>query len=63
MPKYNHALTIAYEVITEDPDGGTFEERMAGLRKRIERIEADPVEARGAVMNEAPYDTFEMEDV
>lgn len=59
MTKYNHAFTIAFEVITHDPNGGTLEERMAGLLKRVAIFLTDKHEAVGALMNEAPYDTYE----
>jgi hypothetical protein len=62
MPRYNHAFTIAFEVITDDPDGGTLEERLAGLKARMRTLETDPDEAAGALMCEGPYDTFEIED-
>jgi len=58
MPTYNHAFDIAFEVITDDPNGGTLEERLEGLRRRLRMIESDPVEAKGALMDQAPFDTF-----
>jgi hypothetical protein len=62
MPKYNHAFTISFEVITEDPEGGTLEERMAGLMKRLSLLLTDADEARGALMGDSPYDTYEMDE-
>ena len=40
MTKYNHALTIAFEVITEDEycEDMTYEDMKAGLLKRIEDL-------------------------
>lgn len=59
---YNHAFTIAFEVVTTDPDGGTLEERLRGLRRRVASIENNRDEAKGALMGEAPFDTYEMEN-
>lgn len=59
MPKYNHAFTLGFEVITDDSEGGTLEERMAGLLKRVAVLLTDKHEAVGALMNESPYDTYE----
>lgn len=61
MPKYNHAFDICFEVITDDPEGGTLEERLEGLRRRVKMIEEDRIEAEGALMGSAPFDTYEME--
>ena len=58
--RYNHAFDLAFEVVTDDPNGGTFEERLAALKRRVQQIESDPVEARGALMDQAPFDTFEV---
>lgn len=59
-PRYNHLLDIAFEVVTDDPNGGTLEERLAALKRRVQQLEADPAEARGALMDQAPFDTFEV---
>lgn len=58
--RYNHAFDIAFAVVTDDPNGGTFEERLAALKRRVQQLESDPVEARGALMDQAPFDTFEV---
>ncbi len=58
--RYSHMFDIAFEVVTDDPNGGTFEERLAALKRRVQQIESDPVEARGALMDQAPFDTFEV---
>jgi hypothetical protein len=57
---YNHAFTIAFEVVTTDPKGGTLEERLHGLRRRLANMERNRSEAEGALMGEGPYDTYEM---
>lgn len=60
--RYNHAFTIAYEVVTDDPTGASVEERLAGLMTRLATLLADRRELEDAVMCEAPFDTYEMED-
>jgi hypothetical protein len=61
MPKYNHAITIAFEVVSDHPQGEdiTPQQLADACRARIDRIMA--VDG-GAEMIEAcmpPYDTFE----
>jgi hypothetical protein len=59
--KYNHAFTIAFAIVSTDPEGNvTAEELLAGLRAKLEEFESDPdqiVESAGA-----PYDSFEVEE-
>ncbi len=59
-PRYSHMFDIAFEVVTDDPNGGTFEERLAALKRRVQQIESDALEARIALMDQAPSDTFEV---
>lgn len=58
--KYNHALTVAYEAISSDPDMPTLDEALAGLKKRVAELEADRQEAREALLSEMPFDTYEV---
>lgn len=61
MPKYNHAITLAIAVVSDDPEMPTLEEAMAALRERVADLEADPGEAAEALLSEVPFDTYEME--
>ena len=56
--KYNHGMTLAYEVISDNPDEPTLAEALAALRQRIEGLIANPVEAEEALLSELPFDTF-----
>jgi hypothetical protein len=56
--KYNHGVTLAYEVISDNPDEPTLAEALAALRQRIEGLIADPEEAEEALLSELPFDTF-----
>lgn len=61
MKKYNHAFTIAFEVISDDPEGNdvTADMLKAGLKQRIINLDAEGdtiwIEATGA-----PFDTYEV---
>lgn len=60
MPRYNHAYTIAFEVISDHPKGDdvTPEQLKAALTQRIENLDSagdlEWLDATGA-----PYDTYE----
>jgi len=60
MKRYNHAYTIAFEVITEhDSKNVTKEELIVGLLRRVANvIENDEI----LDATDAPYDSFEEED-
>jgi len=68
MTKYNHALTIAFEVITEDEDchDMTYEDMKAALLKRIEDL--NPANNQWGYLEEykeatlKPYDTYIMDE-
>lgn len=60
MPKYNHALTIAFEAIGSHPHEVTDEEFRAGLLKRVQDLER--TNDWKHVNVEAPFDTYEVED-
>ena len=61
MPKFNHAVDIAFTVISDDPDGKDFTPAMlrAALLRRIEILDKNPEEWIEAIG--APFDTYEME--
>ena len=56
MPKYNHALTIAFEAIGSDPYSVSDEEFRAGLIKRVEDLER--TNGWSQVNVDAPFDTY-----
>lgn len=60
MPRYNHALDIAFEVISEDEDGEdiTPKDVVIGLLRRI----ADCLENDEVMDAVDVYDTYEMEE-
>lgn len=62
MPRYNYALTLAYEVVSDNPDMPTYEECLAALKQRLQQILDDPEEGREALLSEAPFDIYEVED-
>ena len=59
--KYNHAVALAFEVISEDPDGEDFTPAMLkeALLQRMVNLDIwnEWVEAIGA-----PYDTYEEDE-
>lgn len=61
MPRFNHAFDIAFEVITDDPEGENVTPAIlkAALLKRIENLDEDDswLEAAGA-----PFDTYEVDE-
>ena len=63
MAKFNHAVDIAFEVISNHPHGDDITAEMfrAALLKRIEQLDANPQEWQ-EVMNQAPFDTYEIEE-
>ena len=66
MTRYNHALTIAFEVITEDEycEDMTYEDMKTALLKRIDDL--NPANNPWGYLEEykeatlKPYDTFEI---
>ena len=57
MPKYNHAATIAFTVVNEDPEGYvTKNEIIAGIIRRLHLLMENPIEFAEAV---EVYDTYE----
>jgi hypothetical protein len=59
MPKYNHAYTIAFEVVTEHPEGNaTPDQLIQGLLRRLYRIMANHKDEMIDAC-EPPYDTYE----
>ena len=61
--RYNHAMTIAFEVISTDPEMPTLEEAWAALQERMTLLENDLGERNEALMGELPFDTYEMSPV
>ena len=61
MPKFNHAVDIAFTVISDDADGNDFTPAMlrAALMRRIVELNENPDQWLEAVG--APFDTYEME--
>jgi len=61
MPRYNHAFTIAFEVLSEKEDGSDVTNEMfaGALRRRIADLNRNDEwgEAVGA-----PFDTFDEEE-
>ena len=62
MPKYNHAMSIAYVVISDDPEMPTLDEAWEGLQKRVADLEDDLGEREEALLSEYPWNTYELED-
>jgi len=57
MPKYNHAATIAFTVVNEDPEGNlTKDEIIAGILRRLHLLMENPCEFVEAA---EVYDTYE----
>jgi hypothetical protein len=56
---YNHAITLAIEVVSFDPRIPSLDEAMAALRVRVAQLEGDLDEAFEALLGELPFDTFE----
>ena len=67
MAQYNHAYTIAFSVISNDPDGKDVTPAMlkAALLRRIAALDAasTPEWSEWIEACECPYDTYEMIDV
>jgi hypothetical protein len=57
---YSHAFTIAFEVLSDDPEEPTLNEWMAGLRHRVRIIESSPIEAEAAFRGDGPYDSYKI---
>ena len=59
MKRYNHAVTIAFECLSDNRDGPTDTEYRQGLIDRIAEIDAEP--GGWAQVNvEAPFDTMDL---
>ena len=58
--KYNHAMTVAYAVISDTPDEPTATEALEALRLRLKDLIANPnsAETEEALLGEWPFDTF-----
>jgi len=56
MPKYNHAVTIAFECLSDNREGPTDEEYRQGLLKRVQELEES--KAWGQANVDAPFDTY-----
>jgi hypothetical protein len=60
--KYNHALTLAYQVISDNPEMPSLDEAWHALQARMASLAADVDERREALLSEVPFDTFEIAD-
>lgn len=62
MPRFNHAVDIAFTVISDDPDGQDFTPAMlrAALLRRIADLDKAPEDWLEAVG--APFDSYEMDN-
>tara|TARA_R100000963_G_C4631731_1_gene96663 strand:- start:508 stop:717 length:210 start_codon:yes stop_codon:yes gene_type:complete len=56
--KYNHAMTVSYVVISDNPDIPTYSEALEALRLRLKELIANPKEAEEALLGDWPFDTF-----
>ena len=64
MPKYNHAYTIAFSVISERANGDDVTAEMfeAALHKRIEDLDSEGELAWHESIG-APFDTYKEEEL
>ena len=61
--KYNHALTVAYEVISDDPHMPSLNEALLALQQRVRTIAKDTIEEQEeALMGDIPFDTYAYEE-
>ena len=56
--KVNAAYGLAFEVISDTYDP-SFEEALSGLNRRLEQMRGNHAEARAAIFDEHPFDSFE----
>ncbi len=64
MARYNHAFTIAFEVISEEPDGSdvTAEMFREALERRMKDLDdSRPDKSEWQEACQPPYDTYEEE--
>ena len=57
--RFNHAITLAFVVDSDDVDGPTDDEAMQALEIRIVELRKSERERIDAFCSEAPYDTFQ----
>lgn len=57
--KYNHAIDVAFEVISEEPNEPTLEEMLDGMQKRLKYLRENPEEAAEAF---GVWDTYKVVD-
>ena len=62
MPRFNHALTLAYVVHSEQETMPTEAETWAALLARVEELRNDTSERTEALMCELPFDTVTEEE-
>jgi hypothetical protein len=62
-PKFNHAFTLAFSVVSQDPKGEdvTAEMLRAALQKRIEDLDSEG-DLAWYEASDAPFDTYEIEE-
>lgn len=63
MPKFNHAVSIAFSVISDDPEGEDFTPAMlkAALEARIRDLDNSPKQSEWIEAIGAPFDSYEEE--
>jgi len=57
--KYNHAIDVAFEVISDNSEMPTPEECIAGMEKRLQYLKDNPDDAKEAF---GSFDVHEEED-
>lgn len=64
MPRYNHAVFIGFEVISDTPNGTDFTPAMlnTALALRMSRLNASPDRQEWIEAVGNPYDTFVIEE-
>lgn len=59
--RYNHAFTLAYDVLSDDSAGATLDQHLDAVFSRLRTLIADPGEAGDALLTSLPYDTYEVD--
>jgi hypothetical protein len=61
MPKFNHAFTIAFSVVSDDPEGRDVTPDMfrAALLQRIAQLDAEKAYGGWEQACDAPFDTYQ----
>lgn len=64
MPKFNHAVTLAFSVISDDPEGEDFTPAMlkAALEARIRDLDRSPGQSEWLEAVGSPFDSFKEDE-